>query len=152
MWRIRSIQEIFITGIDLKNTETFSPRVLRGDFVLLSLAFAMFYLYNVCRSIFAGENMKLTFIADTHYYSKSLGTSGKAYALRSGSDQTCLAETAEIIDAAFEKIGESETDAVFILGDVTNNGEMVSHIEFREKLYKLKRKKPVYIITATHDW
>lgn len=152
MWRIRSIQEIFITGIDLKNTETFSPRVLRGDFVLLSLAFAMFYLYNVCRSIFAGENMKLTFIADTHYYSKSLGTSGKAYALRSGSDQKCLAETAEIIDAAFEKIGESDTDAVFILGDVTNNGEMVSHIEFREKLYKLKRKKPVYIITATHDW
>ncbi|MDE7124527.1 MAG: metallophosphoesterase, partial [Eubacterium sp.] len=96
--------------------------------------------------------MKLTFIADTHHYSKTLGTSGRAYELRSGSDQKCLAETGEIIDAAFKQIAESDTDAVFILGDVTNDGEMVSHIEFREKLYELKKSKQVYIITATHDW
>ena len=37
----------------------------------------------------------------------------QAYELRSGSDQKCLAETAEIIDAAFEKIAASDTDAVF---------------------------------------
>ena len=96
--------------------------------------------------------MKITFIADTHHYSKTLGTTGKAYELRSGSDQKCLAETGDIIDAAFKQIAESDTDAVFILGDVSNDGEMVSHIEFREKLYALKESKPVYIITATHDW
>lgn len=96
--------------------------------------------------------MKVTFIADTHHYSKTLGTSGKAYELRSGSDQKCLAETGDIIDAAFDQIAQSDTDAVFILGDVTNDGEMVSHLEFREKLYSLQAKKPVYLITATHDW
>ncbi len=96
--------------------------------------------------------MKITFIADTHYYSKTLGTSGKAYELRSGSDQKCLAETSQILDSAFEKISNSDTNAVFILGDVTNDGEMASHLEFREKLYGLKKKKPVYLITATHDW
>lgn len=96
--------------------------------------------------------MKITFIADTHHYSKTLGTTGEAYDLRQGSDQKCLAETSEIIDSAFEQIGASDTEAVFILGDVTNDGEMISHIEFREKLYALKKNKPVYIITATHDW
>ena len=96
--------------------------------------------------------MKLTFIADTHHYSKTLGTTGKAYELRSGSDQKCLAETSEIIDSAFEQIADSDTEAVFILGDVTNDGETVSHLELREKLYNLKKKKDVYIITATHDW
>lgn len=96
--------------------------------------------------------MKITFIADTHHYSKTLGTTGKAYELRSGSDQKCLGETTEIIDSAFEQISNSDTEAVFILGDVTNDGEMVSHLEFREKLYNLKKTKPVYIITATHDW
>lgn len=95
---------------------------------------------------------KLTFIADTHHYSKTLGTTGRQYNLRSGSDQKCLGETSEIIDAAFEKIANSDTDAVMIAGDVTNDGEMVSHLEFREKLYKLKEKKRVYLITATHDW
>jgi len=96
--------------------------------------------------------MKITFIADTHYYSKTLGTAGRAYELRSGSDQKCLAETEEIISSAFKQLAESDTDAVFILGDVSNDGEMVSHLEFREKLYELKKHKPVYLITATHDW
>ena len=96
--------------------------------------------------------MKITFIADTHYYSKTLGTTGKAYELRSGSDQKCLAETEEIVTAAFNDIAKSDTDCVLILGDVSNDGEMVSHIEFRKKLYELKKEKPVYLITATHDW
>lgn len=96
--------------------------------------------------------LKLTFIADTHHYSKTLGTDGRQYELRSGSDQKCLAETGDIIDAAFEQIGNSDTDFVLIAGDVTNDGEMVSHKEFRDKLYKLSEKKKVYLITATHDW
>ena len=96
--------------------------------------------------------LKLTFIADTHHYSKTLGTDGRQYELRSGSDQKCLAETGDIIDAAFEKIASSDTDAVLIAGDVSNDGERVSHTEFREKLYRLKEKKRVYLITATHDW
>ena len=96
--------------------------------------------------------LKLTFIADTHHYSKTLGTHGRQYELRSGSDQKCLAETGDIIDSAFEKIANSDTDAVLIAGDVSNDGERVSHTEFREKLYGLKKKKKVYLITATHDW
>ena len=96
--------------------------------------------------------MKITFIADTHYYSKSLGVSGRAYELRSGSDQKCLGETQEIIDSAFEKIAQSDADAVVILGDLSNDGERVSHEEFRQKLYALQESKDVYIITATHDW
>ncbi len=95
---------------------------------------------------------KFVFIADLHHYSATLGTKGRAYEMRSGSDQKCLAETGAIIDSAFNMIGGSDCDAVFIAGDVTNNGERVSHEEIREKLYSLKEKKPVYVITATHDW
>ena len=94
--------------------------------------------------------MKITFISDTHHYSKTLGTTGEAYELRSGSDQKCLAETGEIIDAAFEQIAKNDTEVVFILGDVSNDGERVSHEEFRKKLYILQKSKPVYIITSTH--
>lgn len=96
--------------------------------------------------------LKLTFIADTHHYSKTLGTTGRQYELRSGSDQKCLAETGDIIDAAFEQIAESDTDCVLIAGDVSNDGEVVSHKEFKEKLDRLAKKKKVYLITATHDW
>ena len=96
--------------------------------------------------------VNLTFIADTHHFSRTLSADGRAYDLRSGSDQKCLNETGGIIDAAFSKIKNSDTDAVMIVGDLTNNGEKASHEEFREKLYDLQKSKPVYVITATHDW
>ncbi len=95
---------------------------------------------------------RLTFVADLHHYSQTLGITGKAFELRSGSDQKCLAETGGIIDSAFRKIAASDTDALFILGDITNNGEKVSHEEIKEKLCTLKKSKPVFLITATHDW
>lgn len=94
----------------------------------------------------------LTFIADTHHYSKTLGDSGKAFVFRSDSDQKCLKETGEIIDCAFDYLSKTECDAVCIAGDLSNDGERISHEEFREKLYKLKENKKVYVITATHDW
>lgn len=98
------------------------------------------------------QPFRFTVIADTHHYSKTLGTTGKAYELRSGSDQKCLAETGKLLDAAFAKIAASDTQAVLIAGDLTNDGERICHEEFREKLYRLREKKPVYVITATHDW
>lgn len=98
------------------------------------------------------DTVRITLLADLHHYSETLGTKGRAFELRSGSDQKCLAETGGIIDAAFSKIENSDTQAVLILGDVSNNGERVSHEELREKLYKLQKKKDVYLITATHDW
>lgn len=94
----------------------------------------------------------LTFIADTHHYSRTLGDSGKAFVFRSDSDQKCLKETGAIIDSAFDYLSQTDCDAVCIAGDLSNDGEKVSHEEFREKLYKLKEKKKVYVITATHDW
>ena len=79
-------------------------------------------------------------------------TSGRAYELRSGSDQKCRAESGAIIDAAFDHLARSDTQAVLLAGDLTNDGEMVCHRELREKLYALAEKKPVYLITNTHDW
>lgn len=98
------------------------------------------------------KGTKLTFIADTHHFSRTLSSEGRAYDLRSGSDQKCLNETGGILDAAFSKFTKSDTDAVMIIGDLTNDGERVCHEEFREKLYDLQKSKPVYVITATHDW
>lgn len=96
--------------------------------------------------------LKLTVIADTHHYSKRLGTTGRQYELRSGSDQKCLAETGKIIEAAFKLIASYDSDYVLIAGDLTNDGEMLSHWEFRRKLEALGRKKKICVITATHDW
>ena len=96
--------------------------------------------------------VKLAVISDLHHYSKKLGTEGRAYELRSGSDQKALAESGDVIDSAFAMLAESDVDAVLLVGDLTNDGERASHEEMREKLRRLRKKKPVYLITSTHDW
>ncbi len=95
---------------------------------------------------------KLTMIADLHHFSNTLSDGGRAYQLRSSSDQKCLEETGAIIDAAFKKIAESDCDAVLIAGDLSNDGEKVAHEEVKKKIDVLAEKKPVYIVYATHDW
>lgn len=95
---------------------------------------------------------KFAVIADPHYYSEKLGCSGSAYARRAGSDQKMLAETKGIVKAAFEEIKNSDAKFLLIAGDLSNDGERFSHEEMREFLYEFQKTKPVYVITATHDW
>lgn len=95
---------------------------------------------------------KIAMIADLHHFSETLADGGKAYRLRSSSDQVCLCESGAIIDAALEKIAASDCDAVFIAGDISNDGEKICHDEFIEKVKMLSEKKKVYIIYSTHDW
>ena len=95
---------------------------------------------------------RLAVIADIHYYSPRLGVSGRAYELRSGADQKCLAESGAVFDEAARLLIGSDIEAVLVAGDLTNNGERFSHEEIYEKLRALDEKKSVYPIVSTHDW
>lgn len=92
-------------------------------------------------------------ISDPHYFSPTLTDGGKAYQLRSGSDQKCILESAAIVKAAFEKLAADDTiEAVLIPGDLSDDGEIVSHEEFSALLHELKKHKKVFVTTATHDF
>ncbi len=91
-------------------------------------------------------------IADPHYYSETLGNSGKAYMRREGSDQKMLAKSKGTIKSALDHIKNSDAKFLLIAGDLSNDGERVSHEEMREILYDFKKIMPVYVITSTHDW
>ncbi len=97
-------------------------------------------------------NCKFAVIADPHYYSEKLGITGEAYERRAGSDQKMLAETKGIVKSALDEIRKSDAEFLLIAGDVSNDGELYSHKEFRDLIYDFKKFKPVYVITATHDW
>ena len=50
--------------------------------------------------------LTVTVLTDTHYYSKEIGTSGSAYETANSRSQKLLAESPEVLSAAFEKIAE----------------------------------------------
>ena len=92
-------------------------------------------------------------ISDPHYFSPTLTDGGRAYELRSGSDQKCILESAAIVKAAFKKLAEDDTiEAVLIPGDLSDDGEICSHEEFSALLHELNRHKKVFVTTATHDF
>ncbi len=98
--------------------------------------------------------LTVTVITDTHYYSKKLGTSGEAYEIANNKSGVLLAESREMLEAAFAQIEKDmRTDIVLLTGDTTSNGDYDSHKEFIEMLRELKSKgKRVYVLTATHDY
>lgn len=98
--------------------------------------------------------LTVTVITDTHYYSKKLGVSGEAYEIANNKSGVLLAESRELLEAAFAQIAKDErTDIVLLSGDTTSNGDYDSHKEFIEMLRDLKEKgKRVYVLTATHDY
>ena len=95
---------------------------------------------------------KFAVIAGPHYYSEKLGCEGSAYERREGSDQKMLKKSKGTISAALREIKNSDAEFLMIAGDLSNDGERCSHEEIREMLYEFKKSKPVYVITATHDW
>lgn len=102
----------------------------------------------------AKKPLTVTVITDTHYYSKKLGTQGKAYEKGNSKSQLLLERAEEVLKAAFEQIKKDDrTDIVLLSGDTTTNGDFDSHNEFIEMLRDLKKSgKRVYVLTATHDF
>lgn len=100
------------------------------------------------------EPLKVQFITDTHYYSRTSGTSGKAYENAESMSQVVIKDSDLVLKAGFELLlKDKTTDIVLLSGDTTSNGEIEAHKEFIKMLYDLKAAgKRVYVITATHDF
>ncbi|MGN1417927.1 MAG: metallophosphoesterase family protein [Acutalibacteraceae bacterium] len=101
------------------------------------------------------ENFNFYHLSDLHLYAaKEIGSKGKNFDFKCATDQKCMAESAAIVDAAFDKlIADKENKVVVISGDLTFDGEKISHDVLVGKLQKLKEAgKKVYVTTATHDW
>lgn len=98
--------------------------------------------------------LHFTVISDTHYYSKRVGTTGKAYDLDNQKSQKLLADSGDVLRAAFAQIARDDrSDIVLLSGDITNNGEVVSHEEIVPLLRELQNAgKRVFAITASHDY
>lgn len=99
--------------------------------------------------------LRVFLIADPHYFSPQIYEPGsRAYLLREQNDQICLKESPAIIDAAFDFMAQcGDTDIILIPGDLINCGEKVCHMEFIDRLRKLRKAgKRVYVTTATHDY
>jgi calcineurin-like phosphoesterase family protein len=96
--------------------------------------------------------LKLAVISDTHYYNRSLGDSGPAFEAYMLTDRKLLKESVELIELAIDEILRSDADVVLIPGDLTCEGELISHLNMAQALSRLRvNGRRVFIVPGNHD-
>ncbi|MDD3803999.1 MAG: metallophosphoesterase [bacterium] len=109
----------------------------------------------LCAFIFMNlwsSNAKFIVFSDPHTYDTVLGTSGKAFEDYLDSDRKLLRESSRIIDKLISLIDTIECDFILIPGDLTKDGEVLSHTLFNSKLDSLKKLgKKIFVTCGNHD-
>ena len=100
------------------------------------------------------EDLPIVVISDTHLYDSSeLGSTGEAFEDYLNSDRKMLVESEAILDAALEKIAQSDAKYLLIPGDLTKDGEEVNHQLMADKLaaFEAETGIQVFVINGNHD-
>lgn len=98
------------------------------------------------------RTFKIAIFSDPHYYAPELGTSGEAFEKYLEGDRKLLAESKAILESAVEAIKKSDVDLVLVSGDLTKDGESISHKQFAGYLKQLEEAgKQVFVVNGNHD-
>lgn len=102
----------------------------------------------------SGNGLSLLTATDTHYLSASLTDNGPAFkrSLAVG-DGKQLGYSDEIMEALGYDIQIQRPDVLIISGDLTNNGEEASHLDFANHLKAIEQASAtqIYVIPGNHD-
>lgn len=93
-------------------------------------------------------------LTDTHFLSPAMWEEGESINNREMGDQIAIKDTPAILRSFFKKIiADEEAKYVLITGDLINNGDKRSHLDFMEQLKALTDAgKTVFVTCATHDY
>lgn len=95
---------------------------------------------------------KIAVFSDPHYFAPELGTEGVAFEEYLAQDRKLIAESSAITRATVDKIKAGDANIVLIPGDLTKDGEKLSHEQFVAIIGELEDAgKKVYVIGGNHD-
>ncbi|WP_292000935.1 alkaline phosphatase [Chlorobium sp.] len=96
--------------------------------------------------------IKISVISDPHYFAPSLGTTGDAFEAYLALDRKMIAESDAILQSALDIVKSENPDILLIPGDLTKDGEKISHQAFADYLSELESTGiKVYVIPGNHD-
>ena len=97
-------------------------------------------------------DLRIAIISDTHYYDRRLGDRGPAFEAYLLTDRKLVRESAELIELAIDEILSSDAEIVLVPGDLSSEGELLSHSGMAKALSRLKNKGlRVFVIPGNHD-
>lgn len=113
----------------------------------------LLFLITVCWQKFNREEIKIFQATDIHYISQQLTDNSKPFVdmlYRGDGKMTHYID--QITDAFVDDVINQKPEALLITGDITFNGELLSHKDFAKKLSKIEEKGiQVLVIPGNHD-
>lgn len=98
------------------------------------------------------DNINIVHVSDLHYIAPELTDSGGYFMLEPEKDGRMMQYIDQIVDSFILEMMEKKPDIVIISGDLTFNGEKISHKKLSKKLSMLKAKGiEVLVIPGNHD-
>ncbi|KNY25245.1 metallophosphoesterase family protein [Pseudobacteroides cellulosolvens] len=98
------------------------------------------------------KNAKIAVISDAHYFAPELGITGSAFEAYLAQDRKLIAESSAISNAVIDELKKSDVKIVLVSGDMTKDGEKLSHLQFSKLLKDLEKSgKKVYVVPGNHD-
>jgi predicted MPP superfamily phosphohydrolase len=85
------------------------------------------------------KNAKIAVFSDPHYFAPELGTTGAAFEAYLAQDRKLIAESSAISAAAIDELKKSDAKIILISGDLTKDGEKLSHQQFSKLLKDLEK-------------
>jgi 3',5'-cyclic AMP phosphodiesterase CpdA len=103
-------------------------------------------------SVFPTPTVKLMVFSDPHYYDPSLGTSGAAFDNYVAHDRKLIAESDAVMRALVSAVNAENPDVVLIPGDLTKDGEQISHSSAASYLGQMKAQgRRIFVVPGNHD-
>lgn len=114
--------------------------------------FIILLLLNCWIPVWSADPIKIAVISDVHYLSPQLagkGTALQKYEIATGRN---IEDLDAVLDHVVNNLSKATPHILLIPGDITNDGEKQSHLDFRKKLQPLtKNGTRVFVVPGNHD-
>ncbi len=100
------------------------------------------------------DDLSIMIASDTHYFDQSLFDDGLAFQKQGENTDGRLLQYNDDINLAFvDEVIKRNPDILILSGDLTQNGEKISHINFAKLLQKIEDEADteVFVIPGNHD-
>lgn len=119
--------------------------------VIKTILLISLLLFVSLRDSISGD-IKIAVITDIHFLSSKLALPGSALDNYEKSTGRNIEDLHSVIDLVISDLINEDIDVLLITGDLTNHGELQSHIDFIEKLKLIKDSgTSVFVIPGNHD-
>ncbi len=100
------------------------------------------------------RSLKVAVISDAHVLAPELYGDNEAFRGIRNCGTTLMEHSTKALELALDQVEKAQTELLLICGDLSQDGEMQSHLYVRDQLEKLKKKMPqlkILVIDGNHD-